>query len=166
MTGHTLRQRRALREALVGVVVVSATLLLVACDQGESIIASGGGDTSTVKGRWYSVGQVQAGEGIFREHCQECHGEKAAGTVDDWRQPLAEGKYPPPPLNGSAHAWHHPLPMLMRTLERGGIPLGGTMPAFADKLDEEERYAVIAYIQSLWSNEIYSNWQRRSLQDR
>lgn len=113
---------------------------------------------SGMNGRWYNAAMVEQGQQVFSEHCQSCHGAKAAGLTADWRKPLADGSYPPPPLNGSAHAWHHPLSQLKRTLVNGGIPLGGVMPAFGQVLDETEMDAAIAFFQSQWSDEIYAQW--------
>ena len=51
---------------------------------------------------------------------------------------------------------------LLGTVNRGGIPLGGTMPAFKDALTEDEKKAVLAYIQSLWPKDIYDAWKERN----
>lgn len=110
--------------------------------------------------RWYTNQQVQTGELLFIEHCASCHQRDASGTRD-WQAQDANGNYPPPPLDGSAHAWHHPLTVLRMTVQRGGIPLGGQMPAFGDKLSKNETDAVIAYFQSKWSDEIYQRWVAR-----
>ena len=99
---------------------------------------------------------------VFETNCQECHGVNAAGVVKDWQKPGADGKYPAPPLNGSAHAWHHDMKTLLSTIDRGGIPLGGTMPAFKDTLTDEQKAAVLAYIQSLWPEDIYKAWKERN----
>ncbi len=112
----------------------------------------------TIPGRWYSAEQVEQGRALYAENCQSCHGGAAAGT-SDWRKTDASGNYPPPPLNGTAHTWHHPMPILERTIADGGIPLGGVMPGFSDKLSQEESRATIAYFQSLWPEEIYLRWQ-------
>lgn len=109
--------------------------------------------------RWYTERQVAQGREIFIRHCAVCHGKDAAATPN-WRRPDAAGNYPPPPLNGSAHTWHHPLPVLRETIQQGGAPLGGVMPGFAGKLSEQETDAVIAWFQSLWSDEIYQAWYR------
>ncbi len=113
-----------------------------------------------VSGRWYTQPQVDSGRKVFKTHCAACHGENAEGTRE-WKKTLPDGSYPPPPLNGSAHAWHHPMSMLKRTIDNGSIPLGGTMPGFATKLGNADKIAAIAFFQSFWSDEIYAGWVAR-----
>ncbi len=111
----------------------------------------------TAEKRWYSLQDVQKGQQVFKQYCAACHGDKAQGIVKDWKQPLANGKYPAPPLNGTAHAWHHNLKALNGTIQRGGISLGGTMPSFKE-LTLHQRLQAIAYFQSFWSDDIYQRW--------
>lgn len=132
------------------VLTVSATVLLSGCNDGEP----------KVDGRWYTQSQVDNGKSLFLVQCASCHGAAAQGTAD-WNKPLANGKYPPPPLNGKAHAWHHPLKGLKQTIQIGGIPLGGTMPAFGEKLSEADQEAVISYFQNKWPAATYRAWQDR-----
>ncbi len=66
---------------------------------------------------------------------------------------------PPPPLNGTAHTWHHPLEVLDNSIANGGVEFGGVMPGFAEALNEDERMKIIAWFQSLWSEDIYERWQ-------
>jgi len=110
--------------------------------------------------RWYSPEQVKLGEQVYTQHCQVCHLPQGRGPAN-WREPLADGRYPPPPLDGSAHAWHHPLADLLNTINLGSQSQGGQMPAFEKTLSEAEKQAVIAYFQSLWSEEIYALWHAR-----
>ena len=49
----------------------------------------------------------ELGGKIFNNNCAVCHGQNASGPKGDWREKLADGSYPPPPLNGTAHTWHH-----------------------------------------------------------
>ncbi|NNE88807.1 MAG: cytochrome c [Silicimonas sp.] len=112
-----------------------------------------------VPGRWYTATQASSGEGLFQAHCASCHGDRAQGLAEDWRKTDADGNYPPPPLNGSAHAWHHPMAVLQRTIVNGGAPVSGVMPGFGETLSEAEVRAVIAYFQSLWADETYARWQ-------
>ncbi len=114
-----------------------------------------------VDGRWYSQSLVQVGKRVFEENCMACHGASGQGITEDWKKPLADGSYPPPPVNGTAHAWHHPLVILFRTIDNGGVPLGGKMPAFKTKLSDEEKFAVVAYFQNWWPDEIYGAWVKR-----
>lgn len=112
---------------------------------------------TAIPGRWYSVEQVARGRTLFQQYCAVCHGERAQGT-GDWKKTDANGNYPPPPLNGTAHAWHHPTEVLQRTIANGGVPLGGTMPAFGAVIDPHEALDVIAYFQSFWPDDVYSRW--------
>lgn len=113
-----------------------------------------------IDGRWYNAQQVLQGAEVYNKHCISCHGINARGAAD-WKTRLANGAYPPPPLNGSAHTWHHPLAQLRRTIKDGNIRLGGQMPPFGDKLTAKERDAVIAYIQSLWPDRVYQDWHEK-----
>ena len=113
--------------------------------------------------RWYWPEQVAKGADLYLAYCAECHGQNAEGTPN-WRQPGPDGKYPPPPLNGSAHTWHHPLAMLRQTVRIGGVPVGGSMPAFGDKLNNDEIDAILAWVQSHWSDQIYAFWRVRDAQ--
>jgi mono/diheme cytochrome c family protein len=108
--------------------------------------------------RWYSDQQVEQGRLVFRSHCAQCHGENAEGLHEDWKAKLPDGSFPPPPLNGSAHAWHHPLSVLVGVINEGGSALGGNMPGFQTVLTEEEKLAVVAFFQNYWTDEIYANW--------
>ncbi len=114
-------------------------------------------------GRWYTRAQVERGNGLFQTHCAECHKPDASGTPE-WRSLDANGKLPPPPLNGTAHAWHHPLSVLRRTVRIGGVPLGGSMPAFQDKLSAAQIDDILAWVQSQWPEEVYRIWQERDTQ--
>ncbi len=115
-------------------------------------------DQETVPGRWYTATQVVSGEALYQIHCASCHASDGSATVE-WRTPDAAGNYPPPPLNGTAHTWHHPLEVLDNSIANGGTAFGGVMPGFAEGLNEDERMKIIAWFQSLWSEDIYERWQ-------
>lgn len=112
-------------------------------------------DTETQ--RWYSKQQIVEGQNVFESNCVSCHGTKARGTLN-WRKTNADGTYPPPPLNGKGHAWHHPYPLLFKTIADGSR---GTMPAWKGKLTEEEMTSSVAYFQSFWPDEIYEIWLQK-----
>lgn len=108
--------------------------------------------------RWYSDKQVENGAAVYAQYCISCHLAEAKGT-ENWKKTLPDGSYPPPPLNGTAHTWHHSIEVLIRVIQEGGVPHGGRMPPFKGILTENQELAVIAYVQSFWSDEIYSRWQ-------
>lgn len=121
------------------------------------------GITSAVaEERWYTQEQVIRGNAVFQQNCASCHGSNAEAT-SDWRKTDANGKYPPPPLNGTAHTWHHALELLRSTIRKGGAQVGGVMPAFKDTLSDKEIDQAIAFFQSKWPDEIYDRWAGRFL---
>ena len=139
------------------------TNVLVACG-GKADGASKDAEISDkkVEGRWYTNAQSKQGKGVFKDNCAACHGASGEGLTADWKKPDAAGKFPAPPLNGTAHTWHHSKGLLMRTVNEGGIALGGTMPPFKDKLTNQEKEAVLAHVMSLWPQNIYEAWQKRN----
>lgn len=145
--------------ALLSVIVV---LTVTGCGEGQGTITDNQSQPKRLT-RWYSELQVVKGYHLFQANCATCHQTDASGTKE-WRKPDASGNYPPPPLNGTAHTWHHPLAILRRTVQTGGIPLGGTMPPFGDKLTAEEIDNILAWVQSHWSDEIYAAWNTSNLQ--
>lgn len=102
---------------------------------------------------------VQKGFQLYRANCAACHGDQGQGAPN-WKQAGADGKYPPPPLNGTGHAWHHPKPVLVRTIKDGTSRIGGKMPAWKDKLTDAEISAIITWFQSRWPDELYQAWAR------
>ncbi len=108
--------------------------------------------------RWYHFGQVSLGARLFAGNCAACHGQAAVGAPG-WQQRGTDGQYPAPPLNGSAHAWHHPLAQLFQKIKHGGQ--GTAMPSWGSRLKDEEIKAIIAWFQSRWPDAIYAEWSRR-----
>jgi len=144
-------------------IYIACLLLLAACEQNSENsnlnkeLLNKNSMERSIENRWYKQSQLVLGEKVYRKNCLQCHNENAKGT-QAWKQLLPDGNYPPPPLNGSAHAWHHDIGTLTRSIKNGGIPLGGVMPAFKGKLSEQEIRAVIAYFQNFWGDEVYNSW--------
>lgn len=118
---------------------------------------------ATAAQSWYDTELVETGAPLFRQHCAACHGASAEGT-SEWRKPDASGHYPPPPLDGSAHAWHHSIAQLARSIRQGGQQLGGVIPGFGDRFDDRQILALIAYFQSKWPDRIYRIWHEQHMQ--
>jgi len=124
--------------------LVAAALIRVKETAPDAVAASGeGGFAAAMRGRT-----------LFAENCARCHGDTAQGA-ENWHIPDAQGRYPAPPLNGTAHAWHHPREQLERVIANGGV----TMPAFGGRLNEQQIADLVTYITSLWPDEIYEAWQ-------
>lgn len=107
--------------------------------------------------RWYGAEQVQRGAVLYAQNCAACHGNDGQGTFA-WRKKDPEGNFPPPPLNGTAHTWHHPLRALGVQIKFGAPGGQGKMPGFAQTLADEQVLDVIAWFQDRWSDEIYAQW--------
>jgi mono/diheme cytochrome c family protein len=115
--------------------------------------------------RWYADDDVARGAPIYARHCAGCHGADASGA-GDWRKRGPDGKFPPPPLDGSAHTWHHPIAALMQQIRYGAPGGSGNMPGFAATLSEEDVLHVIAWIQHHWRDEIYAAWHNIEVRSR
>lgn len=111
--------------------------------------------TAAQETRWYDASQVDRGQAVFQQNCVSCHGANGEAQTG-WKE--ASGAESAPPLNGSAHTWHHSLKQLKKTIQQGSLQLGGSMPAFEEKLSDQDIDSVIAYFQSLWPEEIYAGW--------
>ncbi len=127
-------------------------MLLTACSQQPDPFHR---DAET--GRWYSKSQLHQGQTIYNTYCSQCHGGLGQGA-DSWHKRDAQGLYPPPPLNGSGHSWHHPLDSLYKTISEGS---GQRMPAWEQQLDQQQIIAVIAYFQGWWPEQAYQRWLQR-----
>jgi mono/diheme cytochrome c family protein len=103
---------------------------------------------------------IVLGEDVFNKNCVSCHGSKGVGLAKDWKVKDENGNYPAPPLNGSAHTWHHSPSDLLYTINKGGLDMGGQMPGFEARLNEEEKQALIEYIYSLWPSEIQTKYDK------
>ncbi|MDH3279687.1 MAG: cytochrome c [Gammaproteobacteria bacterium] len=112
--------------------------------------------------RQFDSVELKQGQDLFRRNCAVCHGWNAEGTVRNWQKRDADGKLPPPPLNGTAHAWHHSTQVLHRTIRDGTQSLGGSMPPWREKLSDEEILLIIQWLTSLWPEEIYEVWLKQN----
>ena len=129
---------------------------LSACSENQDV-AGNNGEIKPVVKRSFDFAQITRGGKLYQQNCAVCHGKQGQGAPN-WQKMDANGKFPPPPLNGTAHTWHHPKTVLMDTIRNGTAKLGGNMPAWKDKLSNEQINDIIAWFQSKWSDEIYSAW--------
>ena len=96
-----------------------------------------------------------AGKAIYEANCAECHGINGEGQFpDDPYKPNEAGLIGAPPHNSDGHTWHHPDHQLFEVVHRGRSFEGfQPMPAFGDKLTEEEIFVVLAYIKTFWGEQ-------------
>lgn len=129
-------------------------ILLAACEQNPQVSSS---STGLMQQRNYDAAALADGEKLFSAHCAQCHGQNAEGDPQ-WRKAGPDGKYPPPPLNGSGHAWHHSRAVLRNVIKNGSPQGQGDMPAWGDKLSDQQIEHIIDYFQSLWPDQVFSAW--------
>ena len=103
--------------------------------------------------------RLALGAKLYAEHCASCHGAMLEGQPN-WRKRLPNGRLPAPPHDDSGHTWHHPDEVLFGITKNGLAPphappgYESDMPAFGEKLSDEEIRAVLGYIESHWSAEV------------
>lgn len=90
-------------------------------------------------------GNLQVGQRLFRENCAACHGAKGLGDGAAGKNLL------PRPANIAAMS---KMPMasdayLFWTISEGGAQFGSEMPAFGQRLREDEIWAIITYVRTL-----------------
>lgn len=101
---------------------------------------------------------AERGSALYLTHCAECHGSRLEGQPH-WKHRRPDGTYPAPPHDETGHTWHHPDWQLRSIIREGGqaratAGFRSGMPAFGDKLNDEEIDAVLAFIKSYWPPEI------------
>ena len=133
---------------------------LAAKEEGSLFIVPNHNAKQQYTNRWYELNQIEKGKILYKKSCIACHLENAKGTKD-WQESLDDGGYPPPPLNGSAHTWHHPLGQLHEVIKYGLIEYGTTMPAWGGIYNDEQILDLIASFQSYWDDETYHEWMKR-----
>ena len=147
-------------KSLIAIIAVSFSL--AACDSPESpedpksvipVVKD-----SSIK-RNINPEQLVRGANLFQKNCASCHGAQAQGALN-WQKQGADGKFPPPPLNGTGHTWHHPQAALKYTIKKGTGAIGGNMPAFADKLNDVQIEDVLTFLQEKWPAPLYEAWYR------
>ncbi|MBI2508901.1 MAG: cytochrome c [Betaproteobacteria bacterium] len=104
--------------------------------------------------------QVARGKAVYAGHCAACHGASLEGRPN-WQEKLPTGRMPAPPHDSSGHTWHHPDGVLFGITKYGLVPgkyappkYESDMPAFGDRLKDEEIWAVLAYIKNTWPDKI------------
>lgn len=96
--------------------------------------------------------QFEMGKRVYAQQCASCHGANGEGKYPStWKQPDTSGLIDAPPHNADGHTWHHADGLLFDIIKNGLTVTGfHPMPAFKEKLTDEEIWAVIAFLKSWW----------------
>ena len=97
------------------------------------------------------------GKALYEKNCASCHAINLSGAKN-WKEGKDDdGQRLPPPLNGTAHTWHHSPEQLFQVIRYGykkfdpnykGKMLGN------DDLSEDDVWSILEYIKSVWPKEI------------
>lgn len=103
-----------------------------------------------------SVESVMRGARLYQENCAQCHGPDAQGHPD-WQNPQVLGAAPP--LDGSGNEWKRKksdlIDVVKKGIARGNEPV---MPAWKERLSEQEIEDIVAWFQALWPLDVYDRW--------
>jgi len=102
--------------------------------------------------------EIPKGQEVYEQNCEECHGVKAIG--EDPGKPNGSLDTAPA-LNGTAHTWHHPPVFLFQKIKNRIVNKSSPMPPFSDILSDDEINAVLAYIKSLWPEDIRKQYNEQ-----
>ena len=86
---------------------------------------------------------VAAGQAVYQQNCASCHGTTGMGDG-----PAAKGMDPAPPAIGDPATMADATPALLYRVISVGVP-GTQMPAWSSTLNAQQRWEVVAYLQSL-----------------
>jgi S-disulfanyl-L-cysteine oxidoreductase SoxD len=99
--------------------------------------------------------QLASGKLLYEQHCASCHGQRGEGQYPSAPyKPDKSGLIGAPPHDATGHTWHHPDRVLFNITKDGLIVQGfQPMPAFKDKLTDDQIRTVLAYIKTWWQPE-------------
>lgn len=108
--------------------------------------------------------QVAFGGRVYGRICANCHGSGLDGQLG-WQQPMKDGTRLAPAHNTEGETWHHSDKTLFEVVKFGGdyLKQDGTtsrMPAFENKLTDDEIWSVIAFIKSSWPADLQKAQQK------
>lgn len=152
------------RTGAFGVLALGVAAALAACDKPaeppapRATASAAPASEEVLARRGLTRERIERGAALYATNCAACHGARGEGPPN-WHRPGPDGKYPPP-LDGSAHAWHHSRAALKRTIQDGTAKIGGGMPAWKDKLSDADIEAIIDWMIAAWPDEIYAAWRK------
>ena len=123
--------------------VADTGTVLTSRDGGRSWVSYTGHDRETP--------EVVAEAGrLYDKICKSCHGAKGVGERPEDMYANDDYGVVAPPLDDSAHGWHHSDGNLAETILNGS-PRNPRMMPFKEIISEQDAGNLVAYLKSLWS---------------
>jgi photosystem II stability/assembly factor-like uncharacterized protein len=121
-------------------------------DSGTVLTSKDGGRTwASYIGHDRETAEVVAeGRRLYDEICKSCHGAKGVGERPEDMYANDDYGVVAPPLDDSAHGWHHSDRNLAETIMNGS-PRNPRMMPFKTIISDQDAWNVVAYIKSLWN---------------
>lgn len=91
-----------------------------------------------------STDPVTLGQQLYIPSCAGCHGEQGEG---------AASAIPAPALDSSSTLWQQTDQQIYDWIANGKLDSSDPMPAYGNQFSEEQIWAVVAYLHTLWSEE-------------
>lgn len=155
MGADAMAKRRVVLAVGAAAVVVAAVLVVMSWPSG----------TRSNRLRPEDSRLLALGQNVYAAQCAACHGQRLEGQPN-WRERGADGRLPAPPHDASGHTWHHADEVLFRITKYGVAKAANlknyesAMPAYEDRLSDEEIVAVLSWIKSTWPPEIRARVDR------
>jgi len=122
---------------------VDTGAILTSADGGKSWGSFEGSNLATPE-------NIAAGQQVFVEKCQQCHGVNGIGEAPGDPEAKDEFGFKAPALNDDAHAWHHSDQNLVSFIQEGS-PRNTRMVPFKETLSQDQIESLVAYLKSRWS---------------
>ena len=138
---------------------------------GAAVLVGGGG---AERGGSAGDPDIAAGRALYGEYCAACHGANLEGQPN-WREAGPDGTFPAPPHDATGHTWHHGDRLLFDYTRLGGQEMlrrmgagdaKSGMPAFGDRLSDDQIRDILAFIRSTWPERIRAAQAQRTAAER
>lgn len=140
--------------AVIGVLIIAGVYYFAGNSGGTGTGVGDGEVKETPSDVPSDADSIARGAETYGKLCVSCHGKNGEGErPEDMYAVDANGFVVAPPLDSSAHAWHHSDTALVDFILNGS-PQNPRMRAWKDTLDRQSALELVAYMKSLWSPEV------------
>lgn len=144
------------------IVLIGVGMLLVgACEKKTETTFSKDSPSQRTSELLPSFENLTHGARLYQEYCALCHGPEAQGHPD-WQNPLVTAA---PPLNGTGNEWKRRKQDLINAIRNGATRHGEpVMPAWKERLSDQDIEDIIAWFQALWPTDVYDRWRKTNIE--